>query len=766
MKVALASAGQTDDTRVGRFHARITLLVLALGGALSVLWLGREALRDPNVSFLPPGGPGEWVVYPLRPETLARLDKKDRVTFRRTWTVPSAPDAAVLEIRAFRRFEVRINGTRVASSEASPLDWKRPLRVVLRQPLRDGENRIEADVWNEHGPPALQLDLLVDAGARLRTDATWQASRDGALWPWARKASEPMDSLALSPDEPKVTTGRALRNKAWPLLFLAACATAVVLAAERLARRTLAKPGGEGRLVSPMLVQVVLVVGVGSWAALFWNNLSSLHPSDGFDPDAHLEYVQFLLDRGTLPRPHEGWSMYHPPLFYALAAGVLKAADLTTQDEAGVRLLRLLCMGLGTAHLAFVTLSLGRLFPERPLLQLQGSILAAFLPMHFYIFHLVTNESLAAALSSAAVWAALGVLQADRPSLLRHVSLGALLGAAVLAKVSALLVVGAVAVALLAKLASGGGPMRERAAGLAGTLGACLAICGWRHVALWVWYGKPLAGNWDPEVLEPWWQDPGYWTTDWVFRFGRSLVQPVWSSFHGYLDGVYSTLWGDGLAGGAAALWRAFPWEPDRMAAGYLLALLPTAAVAIGCAVAIGRSWREARSDWLLIHSLAGGAVIAATHMVLQVASYAQVKAFYALPATVALCAYGALGFDLLSKPGAVARGLVLVAGLTWAFNAYATFWIPRESPRATARLGRILARRGEREDEAERLLQAAIRQEPGNASARLGMALLLERRGRKDEAVLHLRRLLSEHPNHSVALAELARLASPDPPP
>lgn len=736
-----------------RSRARATLLSLALGASLSLAWIARQALFDPEVGFLPPGGPGEWIVYPLRPEARARLDREERVTFRRTWTVPSASEEAVLHIRAFRRFELRIDGRAVASSREPSASWKRPARLALRGDLRDGENLIEVDVWNEHGPPALQLELRAGADRRLVTDATWEASRDGALWPWARLASQPMDPRALSPDDPPVATWPAVREKAPALVLFAALATGAILLLHRLAR------SGAGRALGRRVVPVAIALAAASWAVLFLNNLDSLHPSDGFDPDSHLEYVQFVLDRKTLPRPHEGWSMYHPPLFYAIGATLLAAAGRSAQEEAGVRLLRMLCMGLGTVYLVFVSLSLRRLFPERPLLQLQAVALAAFLPMHLYTFHFPSNEALAAALCAAAVWVALGVLQADRASLLRHAALGAILGAAALAKVSALLVVAAVTVALAARLARGQGRSLEGALGLGATVGACAAVCGWRHAALWAWYGKPLAGNWDPEVLEPWWQDPGYWTAAWFLRFGKCLVEPLWSSFHGYLDGLYATLWGDGLAGGAPTLWRAIPWEPHGMAAGYLLAVLPAAAAVVGFAVALGRSWRELRPEWILIHVLAGGAAIAMTSMVLRVASYAQVKAFYALPAAVALCAYGALGLEALGRPGPLVRGLVLVAGLTWGFNAYATFWIPRESPRAAARLGRILVERREREDEAERLLLAAIRKEPGNASARLGLASLMERRGRAEEAALHLRRLLEEHPDHSLAQAKLAHL-------
>jgi hypothetical protein len=38
------------------------------------------------------------------------------------------------------------------------------------------------------------------------------------------------------------------------------------------------------------------------------------------DCDQHIEYVEYLLKHHLIPPPNGGWSFYHPPLYYALAA--------------------------------------------------------------------------------------------------------------------------------------------------------------------------------------------------------------------------------------------------------------------------------------------------------------------------------------------------------------------------------------------------------------------------------------------------------------
>src|SRR5207249_4305663 len=83
--------------------------------------------------------------------------------------------------------------------------------------------------------------------------------------------------------------------------------------------------------------------------------------------------------------------------------------------------------------------------------------------------------------------------------------------------------------------------------------------------------GTPLLGNWDVVSGFTWWQDPGYHTATDYLRFGRSLVHPLFSGFAGFADGIYSTLWGDALCGGASSL--TFAWNGQPMVAGYLWAV-------------------------------------------------------------------------------------------------------------------------------------------------------------------------------------------------
>ena len=43
-------------------------------------------------------------------------------------------------------------------------------------------------------------------------------------------------------------------------------------------------------------------------------------PYWGVDANGHCQYVEILCSQGRLPLPQEGWSAYHPPLYYVLSS--------------------------------------------------------------------------------------------------------------------------------------------------------------------------------------------------------------------------------------------------------------------------------------------------------------------------------------------------------------------------------------------------------------------------------------------------------------
>ena len=150
------------------------------------------------------------------------------------------------------------------------------------------------------------------------------------------------------------------------------------------------------------------------------------------------------------------------------------------------------------------------------------------------------------------------------------------------------------------------------------TLLVTVLVSGWHYVRVWAHFGTPLVGNYDLASGFHWWQDPGYATFPYFFRFGQSLVSPFFSAFHGLPDGLYSTFWGDGLCGGVGHWGFRPPWNYDLMASGYLLALVPSLAIGLGLFVALVQLVRRPQAEWFLLLGLAAGLTVALLYQVLR----------------------------------------------------------------------------------------------------------------------------------------------------
>jgi 4-amino-4-deoxy-L-arabinose transferase-like glycosyltransferase len=155
-------------------------------------------------------------------------------------------------------------------------------------------------------------------------------------------------------------------------------------------------------------------------------------------------------------------------------------------------------------------LSLRLLFPART--AFVGLLLAAFLPMHLYLAHYVTNEILAAALATAALYLCLRLLRSETPRASQFAWLGLAMGAAMLAKATGILLLPIVIAAIAGKLAVTRAPAAISLRNVGLLLAVCFAVCGWHYARIWLRFGTPLLGNWDIVSGFAWWQDPGYHT--------------------------------------------------------------------------------------------------------------------------------------------------------------------------------------------------------------------------------------------------------------
>jgi tetratricopeptide (TPR) repeat protein len=705
-----------------------------------------QCRRSPSINFLPSDGRAKWILFPCavdaRSHNIVSLD----ATFRRQFTLDHLPQTSRLILRAAKRVELKINGRLLELPSGD--NWKEIRSVDVPGLLQPGVNSIEARVFNDNAPPALWLALVTD-GSSLRTDATWEASFTGSSW----RAAVLADAARFPGPGNSIAGGEALANSTgvWRIELIFCAVVAVGILIFRIIGR------GPNAFVdlSAAQIAVALAIPTVAWLALFANNARLMPFFAGFDQRFHVNYIKYILERHALPLPSEGFEMFQPPLYYAFGAFVVAAGHLSLNDSSAVVWLRLVTTLVGILHFTLVFVIARLLFPRRFVLQLVSLLLAAFLPMQLYLSHYVTNETLAAVLVTASIYIALRLWHSNDQSFTKHGLLGLCLGAAMLAKPTATLIIPALVIAMAAKYLAN--PSVRIVRNFFVVMVSALLVCGWHYLRIWRYSGTPFLGNWNPAAGFPWWQDPGFHVAADYFRFGRALIVPFFSGFNGFADGMYSTLWGDGLCGGVPDLTYRPPWNYTLMVPGYLLALLPAFLLFIGAATVAWRFVKRPSTDSFLLLGLSGTLILALILMTLKVASYAQVKAFYGLCALPAICIFSATGFDVITQRLKPLRFVVAGLLFVWAINSYASFWI-----RNSADSQVYAARRLDLNNQTDAALaeaSTAAAADPSNAGAHQVLATIMSNSGKIDDAVSEARRAVQLSPSSSDCHAQLSIL-------
>jgi Dolichyl-phosphate-mannose-protein mannosyltransferase/Tetratricopeptide repeat len=735
MPCAKRAKGESRMSALKSWH-RATLIVVLTGLAVAPLaWIART---DPAINYLPRYRDAAWIVFPAAVDARAHGSASLDATFRREFILPHKPAASRLRFRALRRAEVKVNGVSIQLPQNR--NWKNASDVAIAEQLRGGANVVEVRVFNHNGPPALWLVLSTDQ-LNVRTDKNWETSFAGSSWRNAALASAAKIPGRGNPVADGERTFDAAK-KIWPLwiLLIGIACTGVIPWRASLKQFS-----------SASLERVVVLLVCAMWLFLFWNNTQLLPFHAGFDSKKHLKYIEYIQQHWSLPSPSEGWEMYQPPLYYSIAAAILSFCKLAINDPGSVVVLRTLGAFFGIAQCVLVFLTLRLLLPART--ALVGLLLAAFLPMHLYLMHYVTNELLTATLATLTVYLCLRLLKNETPRAAQFAFVGLALGATMLTKATGILLLPIVIAAICARWSHTRPPFAIWLRNLGLLIATCLAVCGWYYARIWLRFGTPLLGNWDVISGFAWWQDPGYHTAADYLRFGRSLISPLFSGFAGFADGIYSTLWGDGLSGGASSVTVA--WNLSPMAAGYLWALVPTVLILVGAGVAGVRFLRKPSAELFLLLGLSVVIVLGLSFMTLKVPSYAQAKAFYGLSALTPLCFFGAVGWETVTNNRTRFRFIIGALLVVWALNSLATFCIIPSVPQHLCAV-KVLGQQGKIEQAATEAAKA-VEADPSNAAAHGYRALSLSELGDDAEAVKEAERAIELAPTDSSAHLNLA---------
>ena len=199
------------------------------------------------------------------------------------------------------------------------------------------------------------------------------------------------------------------------------------------------------RWVTAWAVAIAAAVTVRLWNALAGPTMW------GYDAWGHVAYVIFVDLYRAIPWADQGWSYFHPPLYYVLAS------PLATLGSGDVLMRGLALFGsaasLGTAGLAALVVRWNA--PGRPGLALFGFCAVALLPVHVYVSPMPGNEMLLCLLTAAAAALLVANERRARPRLLADAATGLLVGLCLLAKFSGLVpLVGLVAAVVARPLLS------------------------------------------------------------------------------------------------------------------------------------------------------------------------------------------------------------------------------------------------------------------------------------------------------------------------
>lgn len=189
-------------------------------------------------------------------------------------------------------------------------------------------------------------------------------------------------------------------------------------------------------------IAVVILLAFAQYA---WN-AQTMYPLHGYDAPGHAGYVLTILEEGRLPHPHEGWSTFHPPLYYLIGAFLWKILE-----PSGPHAVELGLIGIGAVSwllAGWVAFTVVRKLQGDPLVACTAAALVLFVPCAQIAATSIGNEALTAGLSALAVLFLLR-LQIDPRDMRAAVLTGLLVGLTLATKFTGLFVAGACIVPFL-----------------------------------------------------------------------------------------------------------------------------------------------------------------------------------------------------------------------------------------------------------------------------------------------------------------------------
>ena len=636
----------------------VTLLLILALGSLGIY----KFLSDPSIALLIPKGGAEWIRFDEPTILKAKLPGVYRVIFRKRFETKAPIKQSILTVYAMRSVSVFLDGRPLFKAERTKTDWKNPIKINLPENIQPGNHELLIGAINQNGPPTI---LAFSQNLKLYTNGKWEASLDNKEWKPALPVNQPR-SIGLSRKFP--TTHKALLSQLpfLTLIFLLVFSWTVIW-----------DKGPSRPLWIERLTPSVQTIRMGlliAWGILALNNIGKLPVYVGFDQQGHWEYIRYIAESKKLPLATEGWQMFQAPLYYLISAPLYLFFSQFFLEDSLRSILRIIPLMCGMAQVELSYRALRYAFPERNDLQCLGTIIGGFLPMNFYISQYLGNEPLAGFLAASVVVMTYKILlsPSHQWAYKNCLLLGLLLGLAILTKITALLLIPPIFLALIYKNFREGNPFSKVISPIAIIAGVSSLVSGWFFIRNWIELGEPIVNVF---FHEGWWQDPGYRTLNQIFFFGSSLTSPIYAAINGFWDSIYSTLWLDGYLSSMFLYDFRPPWNYDFMLSGAWLALFPTIGILIGFLLPIfypARALKPIEVFSALCIVVYFGALL---YLFLKLPIYSCAKATYTLGLIPCYAVLGSTGLNVLMRHS-ILRAFIFGGIACWAIFAYLAYFI------------------------------------------------------------------------------------------
>jgi Dolichyl-phosphate-mannose-protein mannosyltransferase len=642
--------------------AALLIIALVVLGGIRIL----QYIKSPDVLFLANRAGAQWIKYDSEFQLQAVTPSQLKCEFRYGFNADKAVDNARISVQALKQFQVVIDGVVIFASASEFDNWKQFIDIAVPFKVNAGPHEIDIIVTSKNSHPAV---IAYSDTLPIWTDSGWLASIDGKSWQPAVPASQ-IKEATVSREFPAAVDALI---KTMPYLAVVFAMVFIISLLGSLYGDKV--PKLSKWWAEPPYVRLALLV---LWAVLAANNMFKIKYWVGYDIMEHIEYIAFIVVKGSLPLATDGWQMNQAPLNYILSAPLYALLIKRLELPWVVQILRIIPIIAGLLQIEIVYRAAQLVFSQRKDLQIIAIVTGSLLPMHTYMCQVVGNEPLAGCFISLVVLFCMSLVMPTQKELRLSffVLMGFVWGLALLSKMTAVLLAPVLIIVVLVHTRAVQRPLKSALMPTVTVFGFSILTAGWYYFRNYIEFGNPF-----PLVVgalsgaKQWWQDPSYRTWSQVLSFGQSLSYPVYAGVKGFWDGLYSTLWLDGFNSGLIIFLYRPPWNENFMAAGALLALLPSVFILTGVVAAGLNKTAVYRNAAVLSLGAIALFLAAMMDLYLRFPSYCIPKASYTLgllPCYAILTAAGAEPF-LRNR---IVRSVAIAAFACWGFAAYTAYFV------------------------------------------------------------------------------------------